>query len=86
MAEVRTVEIAWQVGLEFVASSMWSGARYEWMVTGGSLVTRGDRVVWQPPQTSGRYLLQVAADWGRHALAVDAVVLVIEEDGSIVLC
>ena len=42
-------------------------------------------MVWQPPAEPGRYLIQVVADWGRLGLAVDATVLVVQEDGRVSL-
>ena len=86
LAEVRAVDIAWQEGLVFAAETDWPGARYEWTVSGGTLKEMEGRVQWQPPAQPGRYLLQVVADWGRTGLAVDALVLAVEEDGSVVLC
>jgi len=83
LAEVRTVAIVRQDRLTFAADSLWAGARYRWSVSGGTLVEAGEHVAWQPPARPGRYLLQVVADWGRTALAVDAVVLVVERDGSV---
>ena len=92
---MRAVDIAWQEGLVFAAETDWPGARYEWTVSGGTLkavvpgLRTGEvegRVQWQPPAQPGRYLLQVVADWGRTGLAVDALVLAVEEDGSVVLC
>lgn len=86
LAEVRTVEIVWQEGFTFVAASLWDGAALTWTATGGSLFVRGNRATWQPPDRPGRHLLQVVADWGQRGLAVDAQVVVVEEDGSIYLC
>jgi hypothetical protein len=86
LAEIRTVDIVWQGGLAFAAETPWPGARYRWSVSGGALVEGSGSVVWQPPAEPGRYLLQVVADWGRTGLAVDAVVLVVEDDGSVTLC
>lgn len=83
LAEIRTVGIAWLDGLTFVAESPWPAARYRWSVSGGELVGEGERVVWQPPAQPGRYLLQVVADWGRSGVAVDAVVLTVEDDGTV---
>ena len=83
LAEVRTVEIVRENGLAFAADTPWPGARYGWSVSGGTLVEKGERVVWQPPAEAGRYLLQVVADWGRTGLAVDAAILVVERDGSV---
>ena len=48
-----------------------------------ALATDGERAAWQPPSQAGRYLVQVAADWGRDGLAVDAVVLVVADDGNV---
>jgi hypothetical protein len=50
------------------------------------LAESDERVSWQPPAEPGRYLLQVIADWGQAGLAVDALVLVVEEDGSVTIC
>jgi hypothetical protein len=86
LAQARTVDIAWQEGLTFAAESAWPGARYQWTVSGGMLVEQGEQVAWHPPTAPGRYLLQVVADWGYVGLAVDAVVLQVEEDGSVILC
>lgn len=86
LAEIRTVSIAWLDGLTFAAESPWPSARYRWSVSGGTLageVYAGEEVVWQPPTEPGRYLLQVVADWGRSGLAVDGVVLTVEDDGSV---
>ena len=85
LAEVRTVEIVRHGRLAFAADTPWRGARYTWSVSGGTLAEEGDDVAWQPPARPGRYLLQVVADWGRTGLAVDAVVLVVERDGSVTL-
>lgn len=86
LAEVRTVEIVWQKGFTFVAASPWDGADLIWTATGGSLFVQGNRATWKPPDRPGRHLLQVVADWGPRGLAVDAQVVVVEEDGSIYLC
>jgi hypothetical protein len=86
LAEIRTVDIIWEEGasgLAFTAETPWPGAHYRWSVSGGSLVEESGCVVWRPPVEPGRYLLQVVADWGRTGLAVDAAVLVVEEDGSV---
>jgi hypothetical protein len=82
LAEIRTVDIIWDDGLTFDAETPWPDARYRWSASGGTLVEEGGRVTWQPPAEPGRYLLQVVADWGQAGLAVDALTLVIEEDGS----
>jgi len=86
LAEIRAVDIVWEDGLTFGAETPWPGARYRWSMSGGTLVGSGERVVWQPPAEPGRYLLQVVADWGHAGLAVDALTLVVEEDGSITTC
>ena len=83
LAEIRSVDIIRQAGLSFAAETPWPDARYRWSVSGGTLVEAGEGVTWQPPAEPGRYLLQVVADWGRTGLAVDAVVLVVEEDGRV---
>lgn len=85
LAEIRTVDIAWIGDLSFSARTPWQGAGYRWTVSGGSLRHTGGQVDWQPPTAPGRYLLQVAADWGADGLAVDAVVLVVAADGSVTL-
>jgi hypothetical protein len=90
LAEIRTVKIA-QVAagsvsaqaLVFTAASPWPDADYNWTVSGGTLVTSGPRVRWQPPAEAGRYLLQVVADWDYVGLAVDAVVLTVAADGRV---
>lgn len=86
LAEIRTVDIIGEEGasgLAFTAETPWPGAHYRWSVSGGSLVEESGCVVWRPPVEPGRYLLQVVADWGRTGLAVDAAVLVVEDDGSV---
>jgi hypothetical protein len=90
LAEIRTVSIYWddsaagpEDGLVFEAGSPWEGARYRWSASGGILDDGGNTVTWQPPDRAGRYLLQVVADWGADGLAVDALVLVVGEDGSV---
>jgi hypothetical protein len=83
LAEVRTVEIVRHGRLAFAADTPWSGARYQWSVSGGTLAEEGESAVWQPPARPGRYLLQVVADWGRTGLAVDALVLIVGRDGSV---
>lgn len=90
LAEIRTVSIYWddssadgEDGLRFEAASPWSGARYRWSASGGTLDDDGRRVTWQPPDREGRYLLQVIADWDAAGLAVDALVLVVGADGSV---
>jgi hypothetical protein len=50
------------------------------------LVGAGERVTWQPPTEPGRYLLQVVADWGQAGLAVDALTLVVHDNGSVTVC
>jgi hypothetical protein len=90
LAEIRTVKIA-QVApgstsaraLDFAAASPWPDADYDWSVSGGTLVKSGARVRWQPPPDSGRYLLQVIADWDYAGLAVDAVTLTVAADGRV---
>lgn len=86
LAEIRTVNIVWKDGLTFAATSPWPGARYRWSVSGGNLSEADERVVWQPPTEPGRYLLQVVADWGQAGLAVDALTLIVEENGSVTIC
>jgi hypothetical protein len=83
LAEIRTVDITWQDGLTFGAETPWSNARYRWSASGGTLVKDGECITWQPPVEPGRYLLQVVADWGQAGLAVDALTLIVEEDGSV---
>jgi hypothetical protein len=83
LAEIRTVDITWHDGLTFGAEAPWPDARYRWSASGGTLVEDGERVTWQPPAEPGRYLLQVVADWGQVGLAVDALTLTVEEDGSV---
>ena len=85
LAEIRAVDIAWEDGLTFGAETPWPGARYRWSVSGGTLSESDEGVIWQPPAEPGRYLLQVVADWGQAGLAVDALVLVVEEDGSVII-
>lgn len=85
LAEIRAVDIVWEDGLTFGVETPWPGARYRWSTSGGTLSGSGDRVVWQPPTEPGRYLLQVVADWGPDGLAVDALVLVVGEDGSVTI-
>ena len=86
LAEIRTVDIVWEDGLTFGAETPWPGARYRWSVSAGTLAGSGEGVIWQPPAEPGRYLLQVVADWGQAGLAVDALVLAVEEDGSVTVC
>jgi len=83
LAEIRSVDIVWNNGLTFAAETPWADARYRWSVSGGTLTMTGAHATWQPPTEPGRYLLQVIADWGSAGLGVDAVVLVVNEDGSI---
>ncbi len=83
LAEIRAVDITWHDGLTFGAEAPWPNARYRWSASGGTLVENGERVTWQPPVEPGRYLLQVVADWGQTGLAVDALTLIVEEDGSV---
>jgi len=85
LAEIRTVDITWQDGLTFGAETPWPEARYRWSASGGTLVKDGERITWQPPAEPGRYLLQVVADWGQIGLAVDALTLIVEEDGSVMV-
>ncbi len=87
LAEIRTVEIIWNDGWDFAAETPWPEARLRWSASGGQLVEAmgGDGVTWLPPTEPGRYLLQVVADWGYAGLAVDAITLVVESDGSAVL-
>jgi hypothetical protein len=79
------VDIIWDDGLTFDAETPWPDARYRWSVSSGTLVEEGERVTWQPPAEPGRYLLQVVADWGQAGLAVDALTLVVEKDGSVII-
>jgi Carboxypeptidase regulatory-like domain len=83
LAEIRTVDITWHDGLTFGAETPWPDARYRWSASGGTLVEDGEHISWQPPVEPGRYLLQVVADWGQAGLAVDALTLIVEEDGSV---
>ncbi len=84
LAEIRAVEIVALGGLSFGARSPWPGARCRWSVSGGALAAAGEAVTWQPPAQPGRYLLQLAADWGPAGLAVASRVLAVGEDGSAV--
>jgi hypothetical protein len=90
LAEIRTISIYWDDaagdspdGLLFEAGSPWTGARYRWSASGGTLEVEGERAAWQPPAEPGRYLLQVVADWDAAGLAVDALVLVVGGNGSV---
>ena len=90
LAEIRTVSIYWDdeagdsaEGLVFEAGSPWPEASYRWSASGGTLDGDGERAAWQPPAEPGRYLLQVVADWDAAGLAVDALVLVVGDDGSV---
>lgn len=83
LAEIRCVEILWAGGLTFEASSPWPGAAYRWSVSGGLMEAEGDRIVWHAPSEPGLYLIQVAADWGRRGLAVDALALRVNEGGGV---
>ena len=83
LAEIRTVTIVPGRNLSFRAETPWPGAQWRWSVSGGALQGRGARVTWQPPVEPGRYLLQVAADWGATGLAVDARVLEVGLDGRV---
>jgi hypothetical protein len=92
LAEIRSVSIYTDDstpdsadGLVFEAGSQWPEARYRWSASGGSLEHDGGRATWQPPSRAGRYLLQVVADWDAAGLAVDALVLVVGEDGSVIV-
>ncbi len=85
LAEIRTVDIVWGDGLDFSVDTAWPGARLHWTVTGGELTGEADAVTWEPPPESGRYLLQLVADWGYEGLAVDSLVLTVCADGSIVI-
>ena len=83
LAEIRSVDICWQGGLTFAAQTEWPEARYHWSASGGLLEQAGETVTWHPPEEPGHYLLQVAADWGTDGLAVDALVLVVAQDGGV---
>ena len=91
LAEIRNVDIVRQdclagaSRLTFAAETPWLGARYRWSASGGTLDEVGDGVAWQAPPEPGRYLLQVVADWGRAGLAVDSLVLIVEDEGSVTL-
>jgi len=83
LAEIRSVALIWEEGLNFTAESEWPGARYRWSVSGGTLVETEGGVRWQPPAAPGRYLLQVVADWGWRGLAVDSAVLIVTAEGQV---
>ncbi len=83
LAEIRTVDILWGDGLTFQVETPWTGARYRWSVSGGTLRGENEQVAWEPPAEPGRYLLQLVADWGYEGLAVDSLVLTVNRDGSI---
>ncbi len=83
LAEIRLVDIVRSADLTFQADTLWPEARYRWSVTGGTFVEEQDGIAWQPPSEPGRYLLQVVADWGPAGLAVDSVVLVVDENGIV---
>ena len=85
LAEIRSVEILWQGGLAFEADTPWPEASYRWTASGGELVDGGAQVEWQPPDSPGRYLLQVVTDWGAMGLAVDSLVLDVQADGSVLI-
>ena len=67
----------------FAADSLWPGATYRWSASGGRLVSIDDGVFWRLPARPGRYLLEVIADWGADGLAVDALVLTVDEQGRV---
>lgn len=83
LAEIRSVRIMRGDALTFTASTPWPGAAMRWTASGGTLAGEGQVVTWLPPAEPGRYLLQVVADWGQVALAVDALVLEVGEDGRV---
>lgn len=84
LAEIRSVEIVWESGLDFYAQSLWPEGQLQWTASGGTLAETDEVVTWQPPDEPGRYLIQVVADWGSAGLAVDSIVLVVGQDGSVV--
>ena len=84
LAEIRTVDILWDDSLTFDVETSWENAQFKWSVSGGEMIEEeGGSVTWQPPEQPGRYLLQVVADWGRTGIAVDSMVLVVNEDESV---
>ena len=85
LAEIRVVDIVWGDDLTFKAETAWADARYRWSVTGGSLIESEGSVTWQPPAESGRYLLQLVADWGASGLAVDSLELAVSAEGYILV-
>ena len=85
LAEIRVVDIVWGDDLTFTVETAWPDARYRWSVTGGTLIESGHSVIWQPPAESGRYLLQLVADWGASGLAVDSLELAVSAEGYILV-
>lgn len=84
LAEIRTVDILWNDSLTFGIDTAWQGARFRWSVSGGQLIEEADgAVTWEPPDNPGRYLLQVIADWGAAGIAVDSMVLTVNDDATI---
>ncbi len=85
LAEIRLVDIVWGDDLTFKAETAWPDARYRWSATGGTLIESGDSATWQPPAESGRYLLQLVADWGIGGIAVDSLDLAVSAEGYVLV-
>ena len=85
LAEIRVVDIVWGDDLTFNAETAWPDARFRWSVTGGTLIDSAGSVTWQPPAESGRYLLQLVADWGVSGLAIDSLELAVSAEGYVLV-
>jgi hypothetical protein len=85
LAEIRVVDIVWGDDLTFNAETAWPDAQYRWSVTGGKLIESAGFVTWQPPGESGRYLLQLVADWGVSGLAIDSLELAVSAEGYVLV-
>jgi hypothetical protein len=87
LAEIRWVRILWPASgarhLVFGIESPWPDAAYHWSASGGRIIFTDAGVLWAPPAGPGRYVLQVIADWGADGLAMDAALLVVDQQGGV---
>jgi hypothetical protein len=82
LAEIRSVKISHIGGSTFRADTPWPNARFQWMVSQGTVERNGGEVTWSFSTSPGRHLLQVIADWGAEGIAVDALTLIVQDDGT----
>jgi hypothetical protein len=83
LAEMRTLKGCWQGVRDFAIETAWPEGNFSWSVSGGQIAGEGAHVTWQPPTEAGTYLLQAFAEWGQAGVAIDAMVVKVDQNGNV---